>query len=609
MNRYTLTTRWNRHIRLVLVAFVVATTTHRTLAQSPPLPDRGLSDIEKPADLIKTGNLLHFDRSWEGPNMEEWRLLITEVDGNQFKGLARPVAGSLYPAGVQLPVWRSLKGQLEEDQFSFKLRKVQIDGFEVASSMECNSRPGTSNSFSFGSSIQGFSFQTNYVKVWKVTHLTDSQLAEVVSQNDEAIAGAKQKWEEIKPEFVRLREKGHHLSLDGFLENGEVALSWDPQILGTERGEYNRRDKFKDLSIVEDLAVLPYIHSIYLEDVTSISDLRPLKKLTHIGTLRFYYYDGKGISELADGPQIDELSFVSLSHAGLAELAKFKSIKSLSLNFTSDVEKTGDASALKEIATLPDLEELQLIRVPGEDPMGLVYLRKAKKLKRLVYQGETNAECLTAIREYPALEQLAFHGVDPECYKLIENPHLERLMIAYSWRPDQSDLKGWDLHSIVRLDLPFWVPQDDAEHVRRLQNMDPREYAVYQAIGTIGEIKEAIRRGYSLREQLTIYGGMALNDTRIEEKDAVYVQIRDSLQEIEDSRANGKREIPKIALAVQRMAATLAKEEVMPRANALEVQAKTFVYTGKWEEELKKYFTDSDIDTLEKSHQAYLAGQ
>ena len=268
------------------------------------------------------------------------------------------------------------------------------------------------------------------VSIVEVQRVSTGELDRMSEAFADSIQGAQQRWQEIREDVNRLREKGHDLDVSRVLENGQLGVEWSGN--NSKRGVE-----------VQDLQCLPYIHELW--DPLLRGELADLKGLQHIGSMDFGFFSGEGLNALADGPQIDGIKISSASEQGIRDLSRLKTLQEVQISFDYREERHASASVLRELASLPELRCLELIKVPGKDPGALRYLTGAGKLEYLWFQEEANEASLAAIPKLVSLKALILHSVEPEYLKLIQHDGLEELKVACSFMMDDSHLIDWKL--------------------------------------------------------------------------------------------------------------------------------------------------------------------
>ena len=177
-----------------------------------------------------------------------------------------------------------------------------------------------------------------------------------VACNQASIDSAKKRWQQLRPRIEQLKAGGHLITISGALENGEVGVHW--HYYYHELGTPART--IEDYSILSQLSDFPYVHEVNVGGMTNPEDLRYMQELKHIGLLRIYDLDGRGISMLKQGPRIDYLWAPRASAQGMAEIVQLDSIRTLDIGFNHQVAGIVKPDVLKMLSRLPQLEELSV---------------------------------------------------------------------------------------------------------------------------------------------------------------------------------------------------------------------------------------------------------
>ena len=549
-------------------------------------------------DIIKPGNELSFDEHWDGVSLTEWRMVITKVEGNTFKGLARPVAGHRFPLGLPLGVWNQVDGALSTDGYRFTISEPMHDDDDFHTrQFECRSLAGRPAQFNFDGLRDS--------SIWEIKTLSSDQMDALIASNKTAVSSARQQWHGMKERVKRLQSKGHNLLPFGFLENGRVDLFWDE----TKSVEGKKDGYWPNLDVMKDLKEFEYIHTVMIHQDFDPHELTSLKCLKHIGSLKFFYFRGDQISRLSGGPRIDALWIISVTPQSLMEISRLKSIRSLTINNQNTYRafRTSDGlEPLRHLSNLPNLIEFELISPLNDNQGGIDLLKGASKLRRLVYPGSIGKRDLEALASFPELKYALIGSLDPHLISEIKHDGLERLGITFSWKANASHLENWDLGSIKRLQLPFWLPQQAMVYLRRLPTMDPAERSCYTALNLVEGLWDDSRRARAIEDQLSFYGGMLYTDVAEQERSRVLGFIHEPLMELKNSQVSARKAIPLLAKRIQARAAELAGKEIMPLENAIAVQSKTFRFSGELETSLATYFSDDDRKSLDRKRQDYL---
>lgn len=563
---------------------------------------------EQPLDLIKAGN-----RIWFGVEKLTWstsdttplyqveipsaQLIITEVSGDNFKGVIREDRYQRIGSDSPQPILQRVDGKIAGEQYQFQVQEYDLEsdlyqtnwlGESTETQTFLYRRPDRDDP---SSEYRGTIRHTDT--------LSEADIRRLLEDNEKRFAAGKEEWGKLKSEIERLRARGHRgISVKGLLDNGHVHFEWTDSPWDQET--------IKDLSLLRDLESIPYIHELRINGKFTDADVQYLRGLHHIRKLPLARVTATSLADLGTGPRIDGLIVRPATPSLARSLSRLKTLKWITLNFIGTWERSS-GDCLTPVAHLPHLEELVLYGVPAEQRLVKNALKGARGLKSLeISEGDFDRDWITALTAFPELTELRVPAIEREDLGLIRHPKLQRLHIRSSFGATLADLAGMDLPNLERLRVPFWVPGDAAQYVQRLPEMTPEEQACYQAANATREISQNIYDSKKLAERAAVHVTTLIGQQQLQTDPQFARRIHEILNDAREAKELEQTKLPELAVQAQKDAARLASEKIMPLKNAVDVQALTYKYSGVWQPELKKHFTEKQIKEIESKREAYV---